>query len=303
MKICPQCRAEYQDPSLNFCLEDGTPLQMRTSGGAIPPPTGQVTFGAPTSPSPAPVGGFGAPSGQPQSAVPAPRKSSNWFIWVAVGLVIAVAFCGIATFGLYLIGTAVDDGNSNSAKSSKPNAPKETRIETKFDFSKWTSESDEFAVLKIDGDAAILNTKSSDYYYVLLAGQPFHSDDQGVSVTVSNVDAEKSSQGYGLVFHSDVPALTADYAFLIDSERGEYKIAKHLNKEEKAIVDWRSTDAINWGADENILEVRDEGDSIGCYINGEKVYSFKDDLDVTKGTIGIYSSSSRIRFSKLMTFK
>ena len=26
MKICPQCRTRYQDDTLSFCLDDGTPL-------------------------------------------------------------------------------------------------------------------------------------------------------------------------------------------------------------------------------------------------------------------------------------
>src|SRR4030095_11846022 len=34
MKRCPQCKTTYADDTLNFCLEDGTPLAYAGSGDA-----------------------------------------------------------------------------------------------------------------------------------------------------------------------------------------------------------------------------------------------------------------------------
>lgn len=47
MKRCPKCKRKYEDDSLKFCLEDGSPLSAETRD-ANPPPTEIMPRGGPT---------------------------------------------------------------------------------------------------------------------------------------------------------------------------------------------------------------------------------------------------------------
>src|SRR5574338_13641 len=110
MKRCPTCNRTYTDLSLNFCLEDGTPLAAEAPvdpnatirypsarDTAEPPPTEiyrpqpQVVTPRPTTPAPAPP-----PPQQwtpPPTAAP-PRKKSNAVWWILGGLA-AVFIIGV----------------------------------------------------------------------------------------------------------------------------------------------------------------------------------------------------------------
>lgn len=308
MKTCPQCRATYQDPTLNFCLEDGTPLQaMPPSGQSAPPaapsaPAGQVTFGNPQS-----AGGLGQPASN--FTMQPPRKTSSPWLWVA-GIVGVLGLLCVGSFiVLGVLGYAIDGTKSNSNLSSKktddkePESPVEKSAVSKFDFAKWKSTSNEFAELDVSSDSASLMTKKPGYYYVVLTGSPMSSFNGGASVSVSNLSGVRSSYGYGLVFHSTAEPLTAGYAFLIDSERGQFKVVKHKTKTETDVSSWKKSDAIQSGSAENVLEIRDEGDRVKCYINGTEVYDFRDEFSAGDGTVGIYGSSAKIRFSEISSWK
>src|SRR4030095_1512708 len=107
MKRCPTCDRTYTDSSLNFCLEDGTPLapdapaydpnatvrypSARDTGEpppteiyraepAVTPPTPRRTTPVPTPPPPAPVP---PPQWTPgPMAAPPPQKKSNAIWWI-----------------------------------------------------------------------------------------------------------------------------------------------------------------------------------------------------------------------------
>src|ERR1044072_8376314 len=107
MKRCPTCNRTYTDASLNFCLEDGTPLTNDSPGAdpnatirypsardtAEPPPTEIYRPATARPPPPAPP-----PPPQPQTQPPpqaqqwsptptqAPRKKSNAVWWILGGL-------------------------------------------------------------------------------------------------------------------------------------------------------------------------------------------------------------------------
>lgn len=259
------------------------------------PAAGQVAFGVPQSGSSGPMGAQQMPPAQTSG------KARSAILWAAVGLVAATVMCGAGFLILGFVGLSMDSGNTS--KGDRPTNSKEARSEMEFDFAKWRSETDEYAVLEVDGDSALLKTKSRQFYYVLLVGPPYVSYNRGASVTVTNMDGLQSSQGYGLVFHSSVPALSSDYAFLIDAERGEFKVVKHSNKTERQITDWKASDAIRGGSAENVLEIIDDGAKITCFINGQSVYKFNDESTEKEGTIGIYSSDAKIKFTELKTFK
>ncbi len=54
MKRCPSCNRTYTDPSLNFCLEDGTPL---VAGGAVDP-NATIRYTGPLETNPPETGGY-----------------------------------------------------------------------------------------------------------------------------------------------------------------------------------------------------------------------------------------------------
>src|ERR1051325_5160000 len=111
MKRCPACTRTYTDLSLNYCLEDGTPLTSDAppasdSNTTIRYPPPRDTFEPPPTeiyhPEPAVVHPRQTvpppPPPQPQQWSPtptaAPRKKSN-AIWWILGGVAAVAVIGI----------------------------------------------------------------------------------------------------------------------------------------------------------------------------------------------------------------
>src|SRR6476661_5216316 len=103
MKRCPSCNRSYTDPSLNFCLEDGTPLvvdapppsdpnaTMRYPAArdtAEPPPTEIYRSDTLISQAPTPTPPPASPP-QPQwTPMPAaaPKKKSNAVWWILGGL-------------------------------------------------------------------------------------------------------------------------------------------------------------------------------------------------------------------------
>src|ERR1044071_7725298 len=103
MKRCPTCDRTYTDPSLNFCLEDGTPLapdapaydpnatirypsardtieppptELYRPEPAVTPPPPRRTTPTPTPPPPPPPQQW-----RPGPTAPPPQKKSNAIWW------------------------------------------------------------------------------------------------------------------------------------------------------------------------------------------------------------------------------
>lgn len=140
MKSCPTCKRTYTDASLNFCLEDGTPLSASTPSGAAPgfDPNATIRYtdprdtkspGEPYHPaSPAvyevadPVSHQGSEFGQQQrsnlSRAGAQPRKSNAVWWILGGLVVA----GIIVIGGIIMILALASMKSNSnANSNRAN--------------------------------------------------------------------------------------------------------------------------------------------------------------------------------------
>jgi hypothetical protein len=121
MKTCPTCNRTYTDASLNFCLEDGTPLTMSASGGAAPgfDPNATIRYTDPRdtksraadvhhSSAPAnygiasPVASQGSQFGQqPHSTMSGPGQQSkkSSAVWWLVG--------GVLVLGVVVVGAAI----------------------------------------------------------------------------------------------------------------------------------------------------------------------------------------------------
>jgi hypothetical protein len=146
MKSCPTCNRTYTDASLNFCLEDGTPLTVSTPGSAAPgfDPNATIRYtdardtdARDTKSPPAqayhpttppvykvadPVAQHGSQFGQQQrSPLPSPgyqTKKSNAVWWILGGL----AVLGIIAIGVVIMIVALTTMRSNSnANSNRAN--------------------------------------------------------------------------------------------------------------------------------------------------------------------------------------
>lgn len=147
MKICPSCNRTYTDASLNFCLEDGTPLVNESAPGADPnatvryteirdtnPPATQIypsmpSASSPTPPQtpapasrpPAPLSQSQPPQRAPASASlprPAPRKKSSAIWWIVGG----AAIVGVIAIGLVIMAIVLASMNANTNNSNNRNA-------------------------------------------------------------------------------------------------------------------------------------------------------------------------------------
>ena len=109
MKSCPRCNKQYNDPSLNFCLDDGTPLVGGQAAETVvmqpmmtaPPPqhTGQPTWNL------------------AQPAQPPARKSSKALLWVGGILGTLALLCGGGIAGIVYLGNKLPPANSRTTSS------------------------------------------------------------------------------------------------------------------------------------------------------------------------------------------
>src|SRR5215216_3858401 len=128
MKRCPTCDRTYTDPSLNFCLEDGTPLAPDAPAHdpnatirypsardtAEPPPT-EIYRPEPAITTPAPRRTAPVPTPPPPAPAPPPRKKSNAIWWIVGGLTaLIVVGAGLVVLVIALASLSTNTNNSNA---------------------------------------------------------------------------------------------------------------------------------------------------------------------------------------------
>lgn len=323
MKICPTCRKSYADDNLNFCLEDGSVLTIAAND---PPPTVMMSQPRPTDPAssfPTQSQGIQSSFGaQPQYSMQQPKKSKAW-LWI-VGIVgILLLLCGGGFAGLVLIGMNAErnqangnttyPGNSNGRPTTSPSpgaSPFSSTTNppsgdvTPIDVSMFVKEFSAFGTTEMSGDELMMAAKMKGYYYVLVATDDYSTLNSSARITVRNPDNADSRLGYGLIFHSDPSPLTNGFAFLIDAKKKRYRVVQHSSSSEKSVVPWKTSTAIKDGSQENVLEIRDKGDTIEFYINDQMVTTSKDTFTGTTGVPGLYSGDGvKIAFKKMEIFK
>lgn len=315
MKICPTCRTTYSDDGLNFCLEDGSVL---TFAAAETPETvlmNQRTT-APGGPIAQPTWGTQAHQHPVQT-----KKSSKAWLWVLGILGLLAVVCGGGFIGFFAYVASITDANNVANNSnrriaqkspspspspgSSPNAspspsPFDSGEVQTIDLSDWAKNYSIWGSNEFTDGELIVSAKSKGFYYVVLADEEFDTGGATLRVTVRNVDNAPSSLGYGLVFHSDPTPLTNDYAFLIDTKKKRFRVIRHEPKNERPVVAWTSSTLIKEGTEENVLEIRDKGDTVECYINGQMATSFKNATGPRSGSAGLYSGDGvRAGFKKM----
>lgn len=310
MKICPTCRKTYSDDGLNFCLDDGSVLTLTSD-----PLPETVMINQPRFTDPNTVArnrpGVQTPFGNQPAYSMQPKKSSKSWIWVLGILGLLVLLCGGGGFAALIIYKAsIDKGNRtptptpSASPSSTRSTPSPTPFEKKevqtIDLSEWVRKDSTFGNTEYTGGEFFMSSKQKGYYYVVAAPAEYKTELATTSVTVRNVDNASSSLGYGLVFHSDPKPLQKGYAFIIDTNREKYRVARHEPGNEIDVINWTDSSAIKGGTQENVLEVRDKPERIELYINGEMVTSIKNTYGYKGGVVGLYSGDAvNIGFKKL----
>ena len=336
MKICPRCQKTYSDDNLNFCLEDGSVLTQASQA----PQTVFVNQPQATAPQqqmpsqPQSIGGgqppwnVGAP--QQQYSMQPPKKSSKTWIWVLLILGVLALVCGGGLVGFFAFVSSQNDrvanvgntGTTNTNKttfstnktappSNSTNSNTSSTIPTSsrtdlstVDLSKWVGKPSDFGNKEFTNGEFLMSSKKKGFYYVLVAPDDapddYKTEKADTRVTLRNVDNAAGSLGYGLIFHSNPTPLVQDYAFLIDTKRGKYRVASHTPSNEKSVVPWTTSSAIKPGSEENVLEARDQNGTVDLYINGTKVTSIKNTDGYSGGVAGLYSGDGvKIAFKNL----
>ena len=113
MKHCPKCNRQYNDDTLKFCLEDGTPLSV-TTRDANPPPTEILRPPvAPTQRSSAPT----IPSEFNRAIAPPPEvRGSNPLLTVGVIVIALLLFALVAIAAVFVF----KQSNTNDSAATTP---------------------------------------------------------------------------------------------------------------------------------------------------------------------------------------
>ncbi len=325
MKRCPTCNRTYADLSLNFCLDDGTPLTSDAApttdlnatvryppprDTAEPPPT-EIYRPAPAAPSPRPT----APP-PPQQWTPAPgapRKRSNAIWWVLGGL-LTVLILGVGLIAVFLafsLGSSNSrNANANTNRDTNRNANvnanvANTNVNTNTtvtpaafmvdDFSekKWSTATSQFGRTWYANDEYHMSSKERMYVVMYAPTNEYSTENATVRVTARSVDGSVPSAGFGLMVHC-VQSRTGqleDYALLIyPSVDPEYEVIMHKQGVHSTLVERTKSSAIRSGSTPNLLEVRIKGSELSFYANGQFLKTITDRENFRNGKAGLYTS-------------
>ncbi len=309
MKICPRCQKTYSDDGLNFCLDDGATLsQSKAVDNSLPATvllnqprsTAQnQSFGSQSS------GQSGWNQNPSQFSMQPPAKKSKGWLW-AVGILGGLALlCGGGFIGFVFWAANQENANRNTNRvliantSQKSPTPANKATTQKINLSGWVKGDTEIGTTEFTGGEFVMGSKEKGYYYVLCAkDNVYKTENATTKVTVRNVNQDSSALGFGLVIHSNPVPLTQDYAFLIDSESGKYRVVRHTPGDEIIVESWKRSTAIKDGAQKNVLEVRDENKKMNFYINGVFIKAIDNTDGYSGGVAGLYSGDAvKIAFS------
>ena len=241
MKRCPTCNRTYTDTSLNFCLEDGTPLSTDPDLNATirypaardtaePPPT-EIYRPPPPAVTPRPTTLPPPQSPPPQqwtppptAAPPPPRKKSNAVWWVLGGLaalfivgigivvmIIALASLGSNTNTTNLnANTRNENRNSNvaaNANVSNANANANTNagppgsLVDDFSQQKWGTGASQYGRIWYSDGEYHMSSREKTFVVMYAPSDDYNTENATVKITARSVDGEAPSAGFGLMVH------------------------------------------------------------------------------------------------------
>ncbi len=336
MKRCPSCSRTFTDTSLNFCLEDGTPLVQ--DAGFDPGATIRYDDSRSTSPpatevypppvqAPRPPVRIEVPTpGQPGQWSPLPpvvRKKSNAGWWILGGILVAgIIVAGVAfmIFALASLGSN-SNGNSNANarnanlranRNTNTNVPNNSNLNanaslpatTTDDFSveSWGKGDFPYGQISYTDGEYHMSAKDKSYLVMYAPSNDYSTENATVRVTVKDVGGLAVPSGYGLIVHGQKSATSAlqDYALLIyTGATPKYQIIKHKAGVQTTVVPWTASNIVLSGSNPNHLEVRAKGSDLSFYINGQYVNRIADN-EIKKGVAGFYTSgTSEVAFDDL----
>jgi uncharacterized protein YlbG (UPF0298 family) len=333
MKRCPSCNRTYTDLSLNFCLEDGTPL------AADAPPTSDpnATMRYPsardtTEPPPTEIYRPETPlvnqaQSQPKQWTPTPSaippKKSN-AIWWVLGGVAALGVIGVGIIIMVIaLATMSSTSNVNNANVNGRVANRNTNTVVnanvsdrnantsnlpgtfKDDFSeqKWGVGDSKFGRIWYADDEYHMSSKEKTFVVMYAPSDNYNTEEATVKVTARSVDGSVPSAGFGLMVHcaQSKAKQLEDYGLLIyPAEEPEYEIIMHKDGNQSSIVPKTKSSAIRSGTNPNQLEIRIKGTELSFYANGQFLTSITDSENYKRGRAGLYTSDiSEVAFDDL----
>ncbi len=326
MKRCPTCNRTYADLSLNFCLDDGTPLTSDAApttdlnatiryppprDTAEPPPT-EIYRPAPAAPAPRPT----TPPPPPQQWTPplqAPRKRSNAIWWVLGGL-LTIVFLGIGVAAIFLalrlgantnrnananhetnrnVNANVNANVANANVNTNANLSPAAFLVDDFSQKKWSTATSQFGKTWYANDEYHMSSKDRMFVVMYAPTNEYSTENATVRVTARSVDGSVPSAGFGLMVHC-VQSRTGqleDYAMLIyPSAEPEYEVIMHKQSVQSTLVEKTKSNAIRSGTTPNLLEIRIKGSELSFYANGQFLKTITDRENFRNGRAGLYTS-------------
>lgn len=325
MKRCPTCNRTYTDLSLNFCLEDGTPLAGEGPSAADPnatirfPPARDTSEPPPTEiyrpeshvVSPRPAMTPPPPPPQWSPAPPgAPRKKSNAVWWILGGLG-AVLVIGIGLI-VMIIALASLGSNTNSKNANLRNANRNSNVTANanvtnananvtvpaslsddFSQAKWGVGTSPYGRIWYDNGEYHMISKERTFVVMYAPSDEYSTENATVKVTARSVDGGVPSAGFGLMVHcvQSKAKRLEDYALLIyPEEEPKYEVIMHKDGNQSSLISRTRSDAIRSGSAPNELEIRVKGTELSFYANGQFLTRITDRENYRRGRAGLYTS-------------
>ena len=325
MKRCPSCKRTYTDASLNFCLEDGTPLVQDA-----PPVESNVTVRYPAArdtaePPPTEIyrpdnAVISPPVTHPGQWSPpppvTPERKSNAIWWILGGVaVLAVLGIGFVLVLIALSASMTNTNNSNGTLTNRNtnvepnlNASPAASIESNtnsntlpasftddFSDAKWGSGSFKFGDIWYAADEYHMRSKENTYVVMYAPSEQYATKDATVKVTARSVDGSVPSSGFGLMVHcaQSKSKQLEDYALLIYPEdEPAYEIIMHKKGQQATLVPKTKSSAIRPGSSPNQLMVKIKGSELEFYVNGQYLTVITDTQNFKGGRAGLYTSDT-----------
>ncbi len=330
MKRCPSCGRSYADTTLNFCLEDGTPLVVdapppsdpnatvrypAARDTTEPPPTEIYRPDSPLISTPPPPATVPPRPPQPQQWSPTPsvqpQKKSNAVWWILGGLA-AVGVIGVGIVVMIIALASMSSNNSNNVNVSNRNENRNANVantntntsntnsrtsnslvDNFSDSSKWGTGESRFGKIWYADDEYHMASKEKTFIVMYAPNDDYSTEEATVKVTARSVDGTVPSSGFGLMVHCALSKAKhlEDYALLIyPSDDPEYEIIMHKDGNQSSLVSKTKSSAIRSGTSPNQLEIKIKGTEISFYANGQFLTRIEDNQNYKRGRAGLYTS-------------
>ena len=324
MKRCPTCDRTYTDPSLNFCLEDGTPLapdapaydpnatiRYPSARDTIEPPPTEIYRPEPAVTPPPPR--RTTPTPTPPPPPPPPRKKSNAIWWILGGLIaVIVVGGGLVVLFIALALSSTDNRNlnansrndnrnanvttntNNSNVNANTNANVPTLLTDDFSQQKWGTGQSAYGRIWYSNGEYHMTSLPEKFVVMYAPSNDYNTENATVKVTARTVNGEVPSAGFGLMVHcvQTRDKKLEDYALLIfpSADEPSYEVIMHKAGVQSALVQKTTSSAIRSGSSPNQLEIRIKGAELSFYANGQLLTKVTDTANFRRGRAGLYTS-------------